>query len=68
MSVERAGYGLFIEGEFMGGSDEHYYRQNVIYYGKLYGDGKKYIQDYDTMELTENAGKLVNTIKELWKS
>ncbi len=71
MSVERTGYrpmGLFIGGEFMGGSDGHYYRQNVIYYGKLYGDGKKYLQDCDTMELTENAGRLVNTIKELWKS
>nr|QNO48521.1 hypothetical protein IMNOINEI_00021 [Methanosarcinales archaeon ANME-2c ERB4] len=51
MTVEKAGYrlmGCFVGGEFMGGSDNHYYRQNVIYYSKLYGDGKKYHQKCDT--------------------
>jgi len=43
-----------------------YYRQNVVYYGKLYGDGKRFIQRYEMMELTEKAEKLVKTVKELW--
>lgn len=69
MSAEKAGYkpmGFFVGGEFMGGSDNRYYRQNVIYYGKLYGDGKKHLQKCETMELTEKAAKLVETVKELW--
>ncbi len=69
ISVEKAGYkpmGFFIGGEFMGGSDNRYYRQNVIYYGKLYGDGKKHLQKCETMELTDKAVKLVETVKELW--
>ena len=69
LAVEKAGYrpmGFFIGGEFMGGSDNRYYRQNVIYYGKLYGNGKKYLQRYEMMELTEKAEKLVKTVKELW--
>lgn len=70
MSVEKAGYkpmGCFIGGEFMGGSDNRYYRQNVIYYGKLYGKGKKHLQKCESMELTERAEKLVNCVKELWQ-
>jgi hypothetical protein len=59
--------GFFIGGEFMGGNDGYYYRQNVIYYGKHFGEGKKHIQKFDTMELTEKAEKLVNTVKELWE-
>ena len=43
-----------------------YYRQNVVYYGKLYGDGKKFIQKYETMELTEKAEKLFKTVEGLW--
>jgi|LGVF01.1.fsa_nt_gb hypothetical protein len=69
MTVEKAGYrpmGLFVGGEFMGGSDNRYYRQNVVYYCKLYGDGKKYLQKCDTMVLTEKAEKLVKVVKELW--
>ena len=69
LSVEKAGFkpiGFFIGGEFMGGSDNRYYRQNVVYYGKLYGDGKRFIQNYETMELTEKAEKLFKTVKELW--
>ena len=69
LSVEKAGYnpmGCFVGGEFMGGSDNRFYRQNVIYYGKLYGDGKKYLQKWETMELTEKAEELVKTIKEFW--
>jgi RimJ/RimL family protein N-acetyltransferase len=68
-SVEKAGFkpiGFFIGGEFMGGSDNRYYRQNVVYYGKLYGDGKKFIQKCETMELTEKAEELFKTVKKLW--
>ncbi len=71
MSVEKAGYkpiGVFIGGEFMGGSDNRYYRQNVVYYGKLYGEGKKHLQKCETMELTEKAEKLVKTVRDLWTS
>ncbi len=70
IALEKIGYrpmGFFIGGEFMGGSDGNYYRQNVIYYGKLFGEGKKHIQKFDTMELTEKAEKLANTVKELWE-
>jgi ribosomal protein S2 len=69
MTVEKAGYrpmGFFVGGEFLGGSDNRYYRQNVIYYGKLYGDGKKHLQKCGTLELTEKAEKLVKTVEELW--
>jgi hypothetical protein len=69
MTAEKAGYrpmGCFVGGEFLGGSDNRYFRQNVIWYGKLYGDGKRYLQDWGTMELTESAGKLVKAVQELW--
>lgn len=69
MTAEKAGYrpiGCFVGGEFLGGCDGRYYRQNVIYYGKLYGDGAKHLQEWESMELTEKAEKLVNIIKELW--
>lgn len=69
LAVEKAGYrpmGCFMGGEFMGGSDNRYYRQNVIYYGKLYGDGEKYLQKRETMHLTEQAEKVVNVVKDLW--
>ncbi len=69
MAVEKVGLkpmGFFIGGEFMGGSDGCYYRQNVIYYGKLYGEGRRYLQKYENMELTEKAEKLVKTVEELW--
>lgn len=69
MTAESAGYkpiGCFIGGEFLGGSDGKYYRQNVIYYSKLYNDGLKYLQDFETMKLTPSAQKLVDTVKELW--
>ncbi len=51
---------------FYGGSDNRYFRQNMIYYGKLYGDGLKHRQKWETMELTEKAGTLIKTVKELW--
>lgn len=69
MMAEKAGFrpmGFFVGGEFMGGSDDRFYRQNVVYYGKLYGEGKKYLQNCDAMELTENARKLVNVVEGLW--
>jgi hypothetical protein len=69
LTAEKAGYrpmGCFVGGEFLGGSDNRYFRQNVIWYGKLYGDGKRHLQDWRTMELTESAGKLVKAVQELW--
>lgn len=69
IQVEGVGYrpiGCFIGGEFFGGSDNRYYRQNVIYYGKLYGDGKKHLQKWDTMQLTENSEKLAKIVREIW--
>ncbi|MFC1717568.1 hypothetical protein ACFL6S_28160 [Candidatus Poribacteria bacterium] len=69
MTAEKAGYrpmGCFVGGEFLGGSDNRYYRQNVIWYGKLYGDGIKHLQEWGSMELTEKAEKLVKVVKELW--
>ena len=55
-----------MDGEFFGGSDNRYYRQNVIYYGKLYGDGKKHLQKWDTVYLTENSEKMAKVVRELW--
>lgn len=69
MAAEQAGYrpmGCFVGGEFLGGSDNRYYRQTVIWYGKLYGDGARHLQDWGTMELTENAEKLVTVVREFW--
>lgn len=69
LTAEKAGYrpiGCFVGGEFLGGSDGKYYRQNVIYYAKLYGDGKKYSQNFSDMQLTDSAKKIVNVIEELW--
>ncbi len=43
-----------------------YFRTNgrdTLYYEKLYGDGKRFIQKCETMELTEKAEKLFKTIK-----
>ena len=69
MTFERAGLrpmGLFVGGEFFGGSDNRYYRQNVVYYGKLYESGRKHLQNWKSMQLTEEAQKLAETICELW--
>lgn len=69
MMAEASGFrpmGFFIGGEFMGGSDGRYYRQNVIYYGKLYGEGKKHLQKCETMELTDQAEILIKIVRELW--
>jgi len=69
MTAESAGYkpiGCFVGGEFLGGSDGKYYRQNVLYYSKMYNEGLKYIQNWDDMKLTESAKKLVDTVKDLW--
>jgi len=69
-NVEAAGYrpiGCFAGGEIMGGSDGQYYRQNVIYYGKLYGQGMKLMQPFDTMQLAPMAEELVKVIKKWWE-
>ncbi len=71
MTAESAGYkpiGCFVGSEFLGGSDGKYYRQNVIWYSKLYNEGLKYMQNWDDMKLTESASKLVEVTKELWTS
>ncbi|MBS1643629.1 MAG: hypothetical protein JST36_01195 [Bacteroidetes bacterium] len=70
MTAEAAGYrpiGCFVGGEFLGGSDGKYYRQNVIYYSKLYNGGLNYLQNWEGMKLTDSAKKLVDTIKDLWE-
>lgn len=69
MAVENVGFnpvGSFIGGEFFGGLDNRYYRQNVIWYSKLYNQGLKHLQSWESMVLTEKAAKLVTTVKELW--
>lgn len=69
MTAESAGYkpiGCFVGGEFLGGSDNKYYRQNVIWYSKLYGEGNLFKQNMDDMKLTDSARKLVESVKELW--
>jgi len=71
MTAESAGYkpiGCFVGGEFLGGSDSKYYRQNVIWYSKLYGEGNIFKQSMDDMKLTDSARKLVESVKELWSN
>ncbi|NOR48459.1 MAG: hypothetical protein GQ533_10530 [Methanosarcinaceae archaeon] len=69
MMVEKAGYkpiGLFVGHDFLGGSNGRYYRQNLVYYSKLYGESVLHLQKWESMELTESARKLAKTINELW--
>ncbi|ROS00178.1 hypothetical protein EDC56_2815 [Sinobacterium caligoides] len=70
-TAESAGYDLIAlnhGGEFLGGSDGKYYRQNVAYYSKLYGDGAKHVQPDETMVLTPKTEKLFRLLKELNKA
>ena len=67
MAVEKAGYmpmGCFIGKRIYGGSDNRYYRHTLIHYAKLYGPGKRHLQNWDSMQLTDKAAKLVNVVKE----
>jgi hypothetical protein len=69
IAIEKIGYnpmGFFIGAGFCGGSDGRYYRENAIWYGKFYGDGKKHCQSFDSMELTSKAKELTETVKKLW--
>ncbi len=69
-AVEAAGYkpiGCFVGSEFFGGSDGHYYRANVIWYGKVYGNAAKHVQKWGSMKLTEKSQRLVNVVRELWE-
>lgn len=62
---EAAGFrpmGIFPSSEFLAGSDGKYYRQSVVWYGKLYGDAKKYTQDPADMHLTLQSKKLADVI------
>ena len=70
MAVENAGYipmGCFIGKRIYGGADNRYYRHTLIHYAKLYEEGKKHLQNWESMDLTERAGKLVRTVTDLWK-
>ena len=69
MSVERAGYvpmGCFIGKRIYGGLDNQYYRHTLIHYAKLYTKGKKHLQNWDSMFLTEKAAHMVDTVRENW--
>eukprot|EP01135_Chromosphaera_perkinsii_P006043 Nk52_evm3s385 gene=Nk52_evmTU3s385 len=64
-SHENAGFhimGMWPGARFMGGSDGKYYRQNILHYGRLYGDGKAHQQHEDDMHLTEKAREFVKSV------
>lgn len=68
-AMEAMGYapmGCFIGTELLGGSDGHYYRQNVIWYGKFYGDAGRHRQRWDQMKLTPAAAKVMGVVRGLW--
>ncbi len=70
MTLEQAGYtpmGCFIGKRFYGGSDNRYYRHTLIHYAKLYGEGRKHLQQWDSMQLTEKAARVVNAVRGLWE-
>ena len=70
MSVERAGYvpmGCFIGKRLYGGADSRYYRHTLIHYAKLYGDTDKHLQNWESMDLTEKAEEIMNTVIQFWK-
>jgi hypothetical protein len=69
MAVEKAGYlptGCFLGKRLYGGADNRYYRATLIHYAKLYRIGRKHLQNWESMELTTKAAKVVNLVKELW--
>lgn len=71
MSVEAVGYrpwGIFPGGEFLGGSDEKWYRQTVVWYAKPYGESAKNFLPWDKLKLTKSAQLLANQVQGLWKS
>lgn len=69
-AIEAVGYkpiGCFVGSEFFGGSDGQYYRANVIWYSKVYGEASKHVQTWESMKLTKKAQRLVNVVRELWE-
>ena len=56
--------GFYPGGEFLGGTDGHYYRQNVVWYSKLYGDAAQCTQSVDDMVLTDAAKRVVKAVLE----
>jgi hypothetical protein len=63
--VEKAGWmpvGVFPGGEFMGGSDGHYYRHTAVWYVKIYGDAVKHTQSPDDILLTPKAGRVAKVV------
>jgi hypothetical protein len=69
-AVERAGYvpmGCFIGKRLYGGADNRFYRHTLIHYAKLYEDGKKYLQNWESMHLTDKASRLLKLVKKSWE-
>ena len=63
--AEKAGWkpvGVFPGGEFMGGSDGHYYRHTAVWYVKVYGDAQKYVQARADMLLTPQADRVAKAV------
>lgn len=63
--AEKAGWkpvGVFPGGEFMGGSDGHYYRHTAVWYVKVYGDALKHVQSREDMLLTPQADRIAKAI------
>ena len=68
MSLEAAGYtamGCFIGKRVYGGADHRYYRHTLIHYAKLYGDARRHLQNWGSMELTEQAKDILRLIRTL---
>jgi hypothetical protein len=68
MALEKAGYvpmGCFVGKRLFGGADNKYYRHTLIHYAKIYGKGKKHLQNRESMLLTEKAAKLFNLVFEI---
>ncbi|MFC1824559.1 hypothetical protein ACFL9T_17775, partial [Thermodesulfobacteriota bacterium] len=70
MAVEKAGYtpmGCFIGKRLYGGWDNRYYRHTLVHYVKIYREGKKHLQNRESMHLTEKAARLVSVVRDLWQ-
>lgn len=68
MAVEKAGYipmGCFMGKRIYGGADNKYYRHTLIHYAKIYTEGKKHLQNRESMHLTEKAARLFNLVREM---
>ena len=63
--AEKAGWkpvGIFPGGEFMGGSDGHYYRHTAVWYIKLYGEAVKHVQAREDTLLTPRAARVAKAV------